>query len=155
MSHVTPGYELPLLLFGGFRTLIDRLHEELARQGHPDARPAHGFALQAIGPAGTTASEMGRRLGVSKQAAGKTVDRLVRLGYVERAASDADARAKVVRLTPLGVDLLNRSAAIFDELRSEWVRTLGADQVAAVEAALRAVVPPGVRVDAVGWFAAE
>lgn len=155
MSRVTPGYELPLLLFGGFRTLIDRLHEELARQGHANARPAHGFVLQAIGPAGVTASELGRRLGVSKQAAGKTVDRLVRLGYVERAASEADARAKVVRLTPLGLDLLNRSAAIFDELRSEWVRTLGADRVAAVEAALRAVVPPGVRVDAVGWFTAE
>lgn len=155
MSLVNPGYELPLLLFGGFRMLIDRLHEELARQGHADARPAHGFALQAIGPTGTTASELGRRLGVSKQAAGKTVDRLVRLGYVERVASEADARAKVVRLTPLGLDLLNRSAAIFDELRSEWVRTLGADQVAAVEAALRAVVPPGLRVDAIGWFAAE
>lgn len=155
MSRVTPGYELPLLLFGGFRTLIDRLHEELARQGHADARPAHGFALQAIGAAGVTASELGRRLGVSKQAAGKTVDRLARLGYVERAASEADARAKVVRLTPLGLDLLNRSAAIFDQLRSEWVRTLGADQVAAVEAALRTVVPPGLRVDAIGWFAAE
>lgn len=155
MSRVNPGYELPLLLFGGFRTLVDRLHEELARQGHADARPAHGFVLQAIGPAGVTASELGRRLGVSKQAAGKTVDRLVRLGYVERVASEADARAKVVRLTPLGLDLLNRSAAIFDELRSEWVRTLGADQVAAVEAALRAVVPPGLRIDAIGWFAAE
>ncbi|MFC4855147.1 MarR family winged helix-turn-helix transcriptional regulator [Actinophytocola glycyrrhizae] len=154
-SLVTPGYELPLLLFGGFRTLIDRLHEELARQGHADARPAHGFALQAIGPQGSTASELGRRLGVSKQAAGKTVDRLVRLGYVERAASAADARAKVVRLTPRGLDLLHRSSAIFDELRSEWVRTLGADQVAAVEAALRTVVPPGPRVDAVGWFTAE
>ena len=155
MSRVNPGYELPLLLFGGFRTLVDRLHEELARQGHANARPAHGFVLQAIGPAGVTASELGRRLGVSKQAAGKTVDRLVRLGYVERVASSADARAKVVRLTPLGLDLLNRSAAIFDELRSEWVRTLGADQVAAVEAALRAVVPPGLRVDAIGWFGAE
>jgi DNA-binding MarR family transcriptional regulator len=154
-SRVNPGYELPLLLFGGFRTLIDRLHEELARQGHAEARPAHGFALQAIGPAGVTASELGRRLGVSKQAAGKTVDRLVRLGYVERAASGADARAKVVRPTPLGLDLLNRSAAIFDELRAEWVRTLGADQVSAVETALRAVVPSGVGVDAVGWFAAE
>ena len=154
MSHVTPGYELPLLLFGGFRMLIDRLHEELARQGHADARPAHGFALQAIG-AGVTASELGRRLGVSKQAAGKTVDRLVRLGYVERVASEADARAKVVRLTPLGLDLLNRSAAIFDELRAEWVRTLGPEQVAGVEAALRAVVPPGLRVDALGWFTAE
>jgi DNA-binding MarR family transcriptional regulator len=154
MSRVTPGYELPLLLFGGFRMLIDRLHEELARQGHADARPAHGFALQAIG-AGVTASELGRRLGVSKQAAGKTVDRLVRLGYVERVASEADARAKVVRLTPLGLDLLNRSAAIFDELRAEWVRALGPERVAAVEAALRAVVPPGLRVDALGWFTAE
>lgn len=155
MSRVTPGYELPLLLFGGFRTLIDRLHEELARQGHPEARPAHGFAMQAIGTVGVTASELGRRLGVSKQAAGKTVDRLARLGYVERVADTADARAKVVRLTPLGLDLLSRSAAIFDDLRAEWVRSLGADQVAAVESALRVVVPPGMRVDAVGWFAAD
>jgi DNA-binding MarR family transcriptional regulator len=152
---VTPGYELPLLLFGGFRLLVDRLHEELARQGHGGARPAHGFALQAIGPAGTTSSELGRRLGVSKQAAGKTVDRLARLGYVERAASDADGRAKLVRLTPLGLDLLHRSAVIFEQLRAEWAAALGADRVAALEAALRAVVPPGVRVDAVGWLSGD
>jgi hypothetical protein len=63
------GYELPLLLFGGFRTLIDQLHAQLARQGHPNIRPAHGFAMQAIGLQGATASEVGRRLGVSKQAA--------------------------------------------------------------------------------------
>ena len=75
-----PGWVLPLLLFGGFRALIDRLHDELARQGHPDMRPAYGFAMQAIGRDGATASELGRRLGVSKQAAGKTVDRLVQLG---------------------------------------------------------------------------
>ena len=65
-----PGWVLPLLLFGGFRTLIDRLHVELARQGHPDVRPAYGFAMQAIGRDGATASGLGRRLGVSKQAAG-------------------------------------------------------------------------------------
>jgi DNA-binding MarR family transcriptional regulator len=83
------------------------------------------------------------------------VDRLARLGYVERVADDADARAKVVRLTPLGLDLLNRSAAIFEDLRAEWARALGEERVAALESALRAVVPPGVRVDAVGWFAAD
>ncbi|HEX6352395.1 MarR family winged helix-turn-helix transcriptional regulator [Actinophytocola sp.] len=155
MSAVTSGYELPLLLFGGFRALIDRLHEELARQGHVDARPAHGFALQAIGTTGVTAAELGRRLGVSKQAAGKTVDRLVRLGYVERAASEVDGRAKVVRLTSFGVDLLARSAAIFDELRAEWVATLGIERVDSLESALRAVVPPGLRVDSFGWFGAD
>src|SRR5436305_6021246 len=46
------GYELPLLLFGGFRAIIDELHAELGRRGHPDMRPAHGFAMQAVGPRG-------------------------------------------------------------------------------------------------------
>jgi DNA-binding MarR family transcriptional regulator len=144
---------LPLMLFGGFRTLIDRLHAELARQGHPDVRPAYGFAMQAIGRDGATASELGRRLGVSKQAAGKTVDRLVDLGYAERSADAADARRKLVRLTPRGYDALARSAAVFDQLRAEWAERLGADRVHALEADLRTVVPPtAVRLDVAGWF---
>ena len=53
MSTDPPGYELPLRLFLGFRVLIDELHGELARQGHPEVRPMHGFVFQAIGPDGT------------------------------------------------------------------------------------------------------
>src|SRR6202046_292091 len=77
------GYELPLLLFAGFRSIIDELHAELARRGHQDMRPAHGFAMQAIGFSGATATEVGRRLGISKQAAGKTGQRLGAPGCVE------------------------------------------------------------------------
>ena len=84
----TYGFELPMLLFAGFRSVIDELHAELARRGHPELRPAHGFALQAIGHGGATAAETGRRLGISKQAAGKTIDRLEELGYVHRAGDD-------------------------------------------------------------------
>lgn len=149
------GFELPLLLFAGFRTLIDRLHAELARQGHPDMRPAHGFAMQAIGVrGGASASDVGRRLGVSKQAAGKTVDRLITLGYAERTDDPADARRKLVRLTPHGIDALSRSAAIFDELHAEWARQLGgAGRLRALEDDLRAVVPPeAFRLDAAGWL---
>ncbi|MFC9343457.1 MarR family winged helix-turn-helix transcriptional regulator [Streptomyces sp. NPDC057020] len=150
------GYELPLLLFGGFRTLIDRLHARLATEGHPDLRPAHGFAMQAIGARGATASEIGRRLGVSKQAAGKTVDRLLALGYAERADDPADARRKLVHLTPRGYAALARSAAVFDELRAEWAATLGADRVRDLEAALRNVVPAetAFRLDATSWLGA-
>lgn len=149
-----PGYELPFLLFGGFRTLIDRLHAELARRGHPDVRPSYGFAMQAIGVQGATASEIGRRLGVSKQAAGKTVERLETLGYAERADDPDDARRKVVRLTAHGVDALTKSAEIFDDLRKDWARTVGAERITALEADLRAVVGPAAyRLDAAGWFA--
>src|SRR6195952_1189273 len=115
-----PGFELPLLLLGGFRTLIDQLHAELARRGHPDVRPSYGFAMQAIGQRGATATEIGQRLGVSKQAAGKTVDRLEALGYVIRADDANDGRRKLVRLTERGLDSLHRSAVIFDQLEAAW-----------------------------------
>ncbi|MFF7654663.1 MarR family winged helix-turn-helix transcriptional regulator [Streptomyces sp. NPDC007983] len=155
MSDETPGFELPLLLFAGFRTLIDQLHAELARQGHPDVRPAYGFALQAIGRGGVTAGELGRRLGVSKQAAGKTADRLVALGYAVRADDPADARRKVIRLTAHGVDALARSAAIFEELRGQWAAALGPDRLRVLEADLRVVAPgAGFPLDVPGWFGA-
>jgi DNA-binding MarR family transcriptional regulator len=149
----SPGYELPLLLLAGFRTLIDQLHAELARRGHPDVRPSYGFAMQSIGPRGATATEIGQRLGVSKQAAGKTVDRLEALGYVERVDDAADGRRKLIRLTARGVDSLVQAAEIFDELRADWVGKLGADRVAELEDALRTVVPTnGFPVDVPGWF---
>ena len=148
-----PGFALALLLLGGFRSMIDELHEELARQGHPDVRPAHGFAMQAIGLHGATASELGRRLGVSKQAAGKTVDRLVALGYAERARDAGDARRKLVALTPRGIDVLTRSAAIFQDLRGAWARTLGPERLRALEDDLRTMAPGGgMALDVPGWF---
>jgi DNA-binding MarR family transcriptional regulator len=149
------GFELPLLLFVGFRTLIDGLHAELAAQGHPNVRPAYGFAMQAIGREGATASELGRRLGISKQAAGKTVDRLERLGYVERVDDQTDARRKVVRLTPRGIDSLVRSAAIFEDLRATWAKTLGTQRLRELEADLRTMAPTdGLSLDVAGWFGA-
>jgi DNA-binding MarR family transcriptional regulator len=148
-----PGYELPLRLLLAFRGLIDALHAELAAQGHPDVRPLHGFVLQAIGLDGTTAAELGRRLGVSKQAAGKTLDALERMGYVGREADPRDARRKRVRLTERGLDCLRRSALIFDELRAGWVETLGEERLRALEADLRTVTPAeALRLDMPGWF---
>ena len=157
MSNDRPGFELPLLLLLGFRSLIDDLHVELARQGHPDVRPVHGFVLQAIGPDGTTAVELGRRLGISKQAAGKTIATLERLGYVHRAPAPDDGRQKVVELTDRGTDCLVRSARIFDQLREGWVAKLGARRVDALEDDLRAVVPGDMSrlLTVPGWFSQE
>jgi DNA-binding MarR family transcriptional regulator len=153
MSSDRYGFELPLLLFGGFRSIIDELHAELARRGHPDVRPAHGFALQAIGLRGATAAEAGRRLGISKQAAGKTIERLEELGYVHRAGDEKDRRRKLVRLTPRGVEVLALSAMIFDDIRSRWQHALGAPRLSALEEDLQTMVPGETfRLDVPGWF---
>ncbi|MET7999854.1 MarR family winged helix-turn-helix transcriptional regulator [Nonomuraea glycinis] len=153
MSSESPGFELPLRLLLAFRVLIDELHAELGRQGHPDIRPMHGFVMQAIGPHGTTAVELGRTLGVTKQAAGKTIETLERIGYVQRAPDPDDTRRKVVRLTPYGLDALTRSARIFDDLRANWAAELGADRLQALESDLRKMTPATLwRLDTPGWF---
>jgi DNA-binding MarR family transcriptional regulator len=150
------GYELPLLLFAGFRSVIDELHAELGRRGHQDMRPAYGFAMQAIGFGGATATEVGRRLGISKQAAGKTVERLEALGYVQRAGDGIDRRRKLVRLTPRGIEALTLSAAIFGDIRDRWARTLGQERVDDLEASLRTMAPgEALRLDVPGWFGAS
>jgi DNA-binding MarR family transcriptional regulator len=135
-----PGFELPLLLAGAFRELIDDLHAELDKHGHGQARPIHGFALQAIGPDGVTVSDLGRRLGVTKQAAAKTAAGLEELGYITRQPSTHDARATVLTRTVRGNEMLDLSAAIFERLRQDWVRRLGAEKVCAIEDGLAEIV---------------
>jgi DNA-binding MarR family transcriptional regulator len=134
-----PGYQLPFLLLGAFRALVDELHVGLAAQGHPHARPLHGFALQALGPEGATISELGRRLAVSKQAAAKTAKNLEALGYVSRGPQPGDGRATVLTRTAKGDELLALSARSFDRLRRRWARTLGTETLDALEDGLETI----------------
>ncbi len=141
-SSERAGFELPLLLLGAFRSLIDELHAALAESGHSEARPLHGFALQAIGPNGTTASELGRRLGVSKQAAAKTVASLERVDYVSREPDPQDGRAVRLLRTPRGEEMLSLSAAFFDFYHMRLVETLGHKRLTEIEDDLQQMAGP-------------
>jgi DNA-binding MarR family transcriptional regulator len=153
MVEPPPGHELPLRLFAAFRAAVDAVHADLAAAGHPDLRPMHGFIFQAIGTQGTTAVELGARLGVTKQAAGKTIAALEKQGYVERAPDPADARRKAVRLTAAGLDVLARSARTFERVHAEWAAQIGPDRLAALETDLAALTHGELlRLDAPGWF---
>lgn len=136
------GFELPLLLAGAFRATVDSLHAELARRGHPEARPLHGFVLQAVGPDGATVSEVARRLGVSKQAAAKTIVTLDQLGYLVRAPHAADARAVQVRRSPRGEELLALSAEALGRIHQAWEANLGAQRLDALEDDLARIAGP-------------
>jgi DNA-binding MarR family transcriptional regulator len=148
------GFELPVLLARAFRALVEALHHELAELGHPEARPIHGFALQAIGRDGATLSELGRRLGVSKQAATKTAASLERLGYVTREAHPTDARAVRLARSRRGEELLWQSAEIFERLRAAWATELGLERIQALEDDLeRIAVTTGAKLgDLPGWL---
>src|ERR1700684_744344 len=94
------GADLALLLLGGLRSLVEDAHDELALRGYEDVRPVHDFAMRAIDAGADNASELGRRLSVSKQAAAKTIAVLQERGYVARDPDPRDARRKRLQVPP-------------------------------------------------------
>ena len=155
MSDDRPGFHLPLLLAGTFRVLIDSLHAELAKHGHDEARPLHGFALQAIGPDGANISELGRRLGVSKQAAGKTATGLEHAGYVRRQIDPRDRRAWILVRTERGNEMLTLSARFFQQIATDWANQIGNRRLQALEDDLQQIIDRdgGLKVgDLPGWL---
>lgn len=145
--------ELPFLLLGAFRSRIDELHAELAENGHPGVRPSHGFAMQAVAGGANTASSVGHALGVSKQAAGKTLEQLDRLGYLVWGSDPSDARRKSVSLSDRGVDCLRRSAAILRRQYADFTGRVGAEDAAAMVRGLRALGEGAPhRLDGPGWL---
>ncbi len=134
------GADLALLLLGGYRSLVEGVTAELAAQGFPDFRPSHEFAMRAIAAGADSAADLARRTSVSKQAAAKTIGVLVERGYVAVDADPSDARRKRLRVTAEGADLLDRGEAVFEDLRAEWSRRIGAEELEALEGRLRALV---------------
>jgi DNA-binding MarR family transcriptional regulator len=147
------GADLALLLLGGFRTLVDSATAELARRGHEDVRSVHAFALRAIAAGADTASELGRRLSITKQSAAKTIAVLQERGYLARDTDPRDARRKRLNVTALGLDMLRQGETIFDELRDQWAQQIGIDELENVETQLAAMVGARpVRFDTPGWI---
>ena len=137
---VSKGAELALLLLGGFRIMVDTATAELLKRGYAELRPAQEFALRAIAAGATNASELARRLSVSKQAAAKTIAVLEANGLVERRNDPVDWRSKLLMVTPMGFESMQQGEAILDALRSQWAEKIGPAELDRLEASLAALV---------------
>ena len=115
-------------LFAGW-ALADELQRRLADEGFADSRFADGVVFQHLVSGPVTISTLAEKLGVTQQAASKSVADLWNRGYVSRRPDPADARARIVALTDRGQAVIatarKHRAAIDAELR----KTLGHDQV--------------------------
>lgn len=137
---VSAGANLALLLLSGFHSMVDEVVVELGRRGHPGVSPVHEFALRAVDNGAATASELGRRMAVSKQAAAKTIAALEALGYVDRAADPSDGRRRKIRVTPRGHELMRVGGALFDDVRKQWAARIGTPELETIEAHLSELV---------------
>jgi DNA-binding MarR family transcriptional regulator len=148
------GADLAQLLLGGFRILADQATAELVARGYEEIRPVHEFALQAILSGVDNASDLGRRMAVTKQAAAKTIAALEERNYVAREPDPADKRRMRLYVTDHGLAMLREGEEIFDSLREQWEQQVGAALLGQVETTLRRLVGnSGGRLDTPAWIA--
>ena len=131
---------LARLLAMAYRQLIDGLHARLAEHGYHDVRPTFGYVLLAARDAPVPGRDLAELLGVTKQAASQLVDAMERGGYVERRDDPADARAKLVALTPRGRTFLGTVENIYRGLENEWAAVIGRRRLEAIRHDLTAAL---------------
>ena len=130
------GVRLARLLIQTYEAMVEVVVDDLARSGHPGLTAANEFAMQAIDSGASNAAALARALGMSRQAAAKAIASLEALGYVSRTSDATDGRRKDLQLTESGRTAITTGGAAFDRLHTEWVRRVGSDRAAEVEAAL-------------------
>ena len=114
------------------RASLDRSHE----LGHAGLRPAHARLLVFLDWGGSRISDIARAQDVSKNAVGQLVTEMEELGYVERVADPHDGRAKIVRYTQQGIDLVADAVAIGERLDTRLEEIIGAARLAQFRSAL-------------------
>ncbi|MBD8605415.1 MarR family transcriptional regulator [Aeromicrobium sp. CFBP 8757] len=134
--QVSEGVRLAHLLIGSFEAMVDEVVSDLAGREHPGVTASLEFALTAIDQGASTASDLGRQLGISKQAAAKSIATLEQLGYVARTTDAQDRRRAVLQVSDQGREMITLGATKFDEIRQRWIASLQPGEAEIVEAAL-------------------
>ena len=125
--------------FAGW-AMADEIQRRIAGDGFADIRFADGFVFQHLVGGAITIGVLAERLGVTQQAASKSVADLERRGYVQRTADPDDARARRVALTPRGEGAIAAAREHRAALATELAERLGERRVEAARRLLLDVI---------------
>lgn len=124
-----PDLGLGVLLFIPYRHMEQRILGAVVAAGHPITL-AQARLFQRVDPRGSRLTRLAQSAQVTKQTAGFLVDQLERGGYVERVLDPLDGRARLVRVTPRGYDVLAVATTEQAKIEVEWDRHLGTQTIA-------------------------
>lgn len=128
------------LLFKAARLLNERAIERVRLRTDQPVRVAHTTVLPHVDLEGTRLTEIARRLGVTKQAAGQVVDELEEMGFLERIADPKDARAKLIRFSKKGQAAMLEGLQVLGEIEAEVRDVIGEGKMRVLHESLAAVI---------------
>lgn len=138
MSQAVPEQTQTLgyLLRASYELLQHQVYASLREAGHPDVREAHSSVLRYLPLDGARMSDLAKRAGISKQSIAYLVDDLLRLGYVEMQDDPTDGRAKLVRFSERGRELVALLSQQSTKAEQACARVIGKEQMVAMREAL-------------------
>ncbi len=104
--------------------IVERLHQ----RGFTELRSTHTALLSNLDLEGSSLTLVSQRAGITKQAMGRLADELVKLKYVTRTLNDNDKRSVIIEFTPSGLELMNYSFRIMEELENRCEHRLGGNR---------------------------
>lgn len=116
-----------------------RILQAVQARGHPDLRPAHRVVFSNLGLGRARVTELAERARVTQQAMGKTLKELENLGYIERAVDGSDRRARAIRLTDRGVQVVEEAIEADAETQAFYAEKAGSDTLEQLDQLLREV----------------
>lgn len=135
-----PPEHIGRLLLRAQRDFGARALAGLQALGHPTFTVAHLSLLPHIEAAGTRASVLAERTGMSKQSVAQLLSELEADGYIERERDAQDGRAAVVRITSRGEACHRDAKKVKGDIEREYERRLGEAGLAALRRALTLLV---------------
>lgn len=131
------------LLRAARSTYAAAVRAPLTENGFEDIPRDGVFALSAIGLAEVSGGQLGRWLGVSKQAVSQLLDTLVLRGYVERSIDPADRRRMRLMLTDRGTQVVALCRKAVERVEQRVAEIVGAAYVEHTRATLLALIDLG------------
>jgi len=123
-----PQKRVGVLLRTPHHAVVSRIHRGLVARGFDDFHPAHLAVFQNMDAEGSRTTHLAAKAQITKQSMGYLVDHLEAHGYVRREPDPLDGRAKLVRMTERGWQVMDAAFAIVDELEAEWAAQLGEER---------------------------
>jgi DNA-binding MarR family transcriptional regulator len=113
------------LLLLARQDFLERLQRKMRARGGADYLPGMARLLPYLPVEGVRGVELARRLGVTKQAAGRLVGELEAAGLLRREPDPADGRAWLVRFTPAGLRYVVRMHRLIADIERDYDRAFG------------------------------
>lgn len=141
MTRQARAITLIALLRRTSRAMVEEITERMEAAGYPDSPPRHHPVFEAIDPGGTRLTVLASRAGITHQAMGELVAELEQRALVERVPDPHDRRARLIRLTDDGREIVRAALREIAAIERAWTRRwqqggLQGDVRTAFEAAL-------------------